>query len=39
VGFDTAAVDIQELLGSLVQVGLVRPVPEGSHGDPNVHGV
>jgi hypothetical protein len=39
VSFDTAAIDVQELLGSLVQVGLVRPVSEDSHADEELHGV
>jgi hypothetical protein len=36
---DTAEIDIQELLESLVQVGLVKPVPEDSHVDQELHGV
>jgi hypothetical protein len=36
---DTAAADVQELLGSLVQVGLVKSVPEDSHADQELHRV
>jgi hypothetical protein len=39
VGFDAAALDIEELLESLVQVGLVRAVPEDSHAHQDVRGV
>jgi hypothetical protein len=39
VGFEAAAVDVEDLLESLVQVGLVRPVSEDSLAHQDLRGV